>query len=143
MADLNSGSFVGRVVADAKKETYGNSAENVRVDVCICNNAYVKNEKYPNFFNISLFGKHGENLLPYLKKGQCVSVEYHLKQDRWEKDGKKFSRISIITDDVKLIGSVKKSNSENTDDSMAAEEEAIQMEFENSEFEDPFSSAPN
>ena len=133
MSDLNQGAFIGRVVADATKTTFGTNNENVRIDVCICNNAYVKNENYPNFFNISLFGKHGENLLPYLVKGQCVSVEYHLKQDRWEKDGKKFSRISIIPDDVKLVGASKKNNGETSEDFSAEETESIQMEFE-----DPF-----
>lgn len=45
-----------------------------------------------------------ENLKPYLTKGKMILIAGHLKQDRWEKDGQKFSRIKIEVEEVQLLG---------------------------------------
>ncbi len=52
----------------------------------------------------TIWGKTAENLKPYLTKGKQICVEGHLKQDRWEKDGKTQSRVSIVADNVQLLG---------------------------------------
>ena len=40
----------------------------------------------------------------YLVKGKQIAVVGHLKQDRWEKDGQKFSKVSIVAEEVQLLG---------------------------------------
>lgn len=62
-----------------------------------------------NFFTFTYWGKPAEALKPYLKKGQAVIIEGHLKQDRWEKDGQKRSAISLVADKVELVGNPKSS----------------------------------
>ena len=57
-----------------------------------------------NFFDVTIFGKTAETLKPYLIKGKQIAVTGHLKQDRWEKDGQKFSKVSIVADTVELLG---------------------------------------
>lgn len=59
---------------------------------------------YANFFDVVLWGKTAEILNPYLTKGRQVAIEGRLRQDRWEKDGQKFSRINIVADSVQLLG---------------------------------------
>ena len=108
MADLNQGAFYGRLTADAVKETYGEGK--VRADFCVCCNSYINGNDYPNFFHLSMFGNHAEKLLPYLKKGQPVTVVYNLKQDRWEKEGKQYSKLSINVEKLQLAGGTKKSD---------------------------------
>jgi single-strand DNA-binding protein len=66
-----------------------------------------------SYFDVTIFGKTAENLQPYLLKGQKIAVSGILKQDRWEKDGHKFSKIGIIANVVQLIGSNSGSNREN------------------------------
>ena len=39
-----------------------------------------------------------------MTKGKQICVEGHLKQDRWEKDGQKQSRITIQADNCYLLG---------------------------------------
>jgi single-strand DNA-binding protein len=58
-----------------------------------------------SYYDVTIFGKTAENLQPYLLKGQKIAVSGILKQDRWEKDGHKFSKIGIIANVVQLIGS--------------------------------------
>lgn len=45
-----------------------------------------------------------ESLKQYLVKGKSVAVEGILKQDRWEKDGQKHSRVRIIAESLQLLG---------------------------------------
>jgi single-strand DNA-binding protein len=57
-----------------------------------------------SYFDITIWGKTAENLKPYLLKGKQIAVDGHLKQDRWEKEGQKFSKVSIVADSVQLLG---------------------------------------
>lgn len=58
-----------------------------------------------SYFDVTIFGKTAENLQPYLLKGQKIAISGILKQDRWEKDGHKYSKIGIVANTVQLIGS--------------------------------------
>ena len=60
-----------------------------------------------NFFDVTIFGKTAETLKPYLIKGKQIAVTGHLKQDRWEKEGQKFSKVYIVADAVELLGDKK------------------------------------
>lgn len=111
MTDLNHVVLIGRLTQDlgADERSFGYVANGqARANVSIAVNRSKKNgdqwveETY--FFNITIWGKTAENLKPYLTKGKQICVEGHLKQDRWEKDGQKQSRISIVADNVQLLG---------------------------------------
>lgn len=69
-----------------------------------------KGEEYVpsvSFFEVRLFGKITESLQPFLKKGVKVCVTGSLHQNRWEKDGKKYSAIEIRASSVELLSSAK------------------------------------
>ena len=77
------------------------------------------NKKYKNksgeiveevgFFRCSLWGKYGESILPYLKKGATVTVFGELKQRNYvAQDGTKRESIEIGVDDVIFSNSQKK-----------------------------------
>ena len=57
-----------------------------------------------HFFDITLFGKQGEGVSQYLTKGTQVAVEGELRQDRWEQDGQKRSKIVIVANNLQLLG---------------------------------------
>ena len=57
-----------------------------------------------SFFDISVFGKTGENCAEYLSKGRPVLVEGRLRQRRWEADGVKRSKIEVVADNVQFLG---------------------------------------
>ena len=111
MTDLNHVVLIGRLTQDlgADERSFGYAGNGqAMANVSIAVNRSKKNgdqwveETY--FFNITIWGKTAENLKPYLTKGKQICVEGHLKQDRWEKDGQKQSRISIVADNVQLLG---------------------------------------
>ena len=59
-------------------------------------------DNYPNYFDVTWFGTRAEKCVGYLTKGAKVTVEGHLRQERWEKDGSKRSKISVILDEIEL-----------------------------------------
>ncbi len=60
-----------------------------------------------NFFDCQIWGKRGEALQNYLVKGQQIALEGELKQERWEKDGVKRSKVTIEATNIQLLGGKK------------------------------------
>ena len=111
MTDLNHVVLIGRLTQDlgSDERSFGYVANGqARANVSIAVNRSKKNGdqwvEEVNYFNITIWGKTAENLKPYLTKGKQICVEGHLKQDRWEKDGQKQSRVTIVADQVQLLG---------------------------------------
>lgn len=111
MTDLNHVVLIGRLTQDLGSDErsfgyVGNGQAKANVSIAV-NRSYKQGDQWveeANYFNITIWGKTAENLKPYLTKGKQLCVEGHLKQDRWEKDGYKQSRISIVADNVQLLG---------------------------------------
>ena len=70
------------------------------------NRVYIKNgEKVDDvsYFDVDVWGITAENCSKYLAKGHGVIIEGHLRQDRWEKDGKTQSRVKITASAVHFM----------------------------------------
>ena len=61
----------------------------------------------PNFFDVTVWGTHGENCANYLAKGRPVAIEGRLDWREWEaKDGSgKRQAVQIIANTVQFLGS--------------------------------------
>lgn len=106
MTDFNHVGIIGRLTRDAELVNVG---QTVKADLSIAVNRSRKQAdgswtEETSFFDFTLWGKTAEGLKPYLTKGKQIAVEGHLKQDRWEKDGQKFSKVSIVAENVQLLG---------------------------------------
>ena len=107
MADINHVVLVGRLTRDAElKFTSGGQA------VCKFSIAVNRRRKQgdqwvdePSFFDIVLWGRQGETLNQYLVKGKQIGVDGELRQDRWEQDGQKHSRVEVVANNLQLLGS--------------------------------------
>ena len=111
MTDLNHLVLIGRLTQDLGSDErsfgyVGNGQARANVSIAVNRSKKSGDEwiEEVSYFNITIWGKTAENLKPYLTKGKQICVEGHLKQDRWEKDGKKESCINIIADNVQLLG---------------------------------------
>jgi single-strand DNA-binding protein len=63
-------------------------------------------EDKPNFFNVTVWGKQGENAARYLAKGRPVAIDGRLEWHEWDaQDGTKRSSVDIIADNVQFLGS--------------------------------------
>lgn len=111
MTDLNHVVLIGRLTKDlgTDERSFGYVANGqARANVSIAVNRSRKNGDQwvdeVNYFDITIWGKTAENLKPYLTKGKMIAVDGYLKQDRWEKDGQKMSKVSVVANNVQLLG---------------------------------------
>jgi single-strand DNA-binding protein len=63
-------------------------------------------EDKPNYFDVTVWGKQGENCAQYLSKGRPVAIEGRLEWREWEaKDGGgKRQSVEIIANSVQFLG---------------------------------------
>lgn len=106
MNNINTVTVVGRLTRDAElKYTSGGMA------VCklsLANNYSRKSgdewKEEVSYFDISMFGKRAESVSKYLTKGKPVAISGTLRQERWESNGEKRSKVVIIANDVEMFG---------------------------------------
>ncbi len=106
MADINHVVLVGRLTRDAQLK-FTNSGLAICTFSIAINRRVKQGDKWTDeahFFDITLFGKQGEGVSQYLTKGTQVAVEGELRQDRWEQDGQKRSKIVIVANNLQLLG---------------------------------------
>ena len=92
----------------------GNGTAKAVVSLAV-NRSVKKGESWEDevsFFDVTIWGKTAQNLKASLTKGKQICVEGYLKQDRWEKDGQKQSRINIVAEKVQLLGGGKNNGEE-------------------------------
>ena len=115
MTDINSVVLVGRITKDVGSDErsfsyIGNGTAKAVVNIAV-NRGVKKGDKWEDeasFFDVVIWGKTAENLKPRLTKGKQISVMGFLKQDRWEKDGQKQSKIYINAEQVEIPNDSKK-----------------------------------
>lgn len=113
--DLNHVVLVGRLTAGVDENRRNGQPRfayigngQAKADLSIAVNRSRKNGEQwieeANFFDVTVWGKTAENLKPYLTKGKQIAIDGYLKQDRWEKDGQSFSKVTIVANNVQLLG---------------------------------------
>lgn len=113
MSDFNKSFVMGRLVRNAETKT---TSEGLFIaHFSIANNQAKKNQdgswgETVHYIEFSLYGNRAAALAPYLVQGQLVAIEGHLIQRRWEKDDKKFSKLEVAVDDIKLISRASSKN---------------------------------
>lgn len=127
--DYNKVTLIGRLTRDIelKYTTTGTAI----AAVSLASNRSVKKqdnwETEVSYFDANIYGRMAENLKPYLKKGKMILIAGHLKQDRWEKDGQKFSRIKIEAEEVQLLGGNSSESPNNSNDRVQPQFSSIQQ----------------
>lgn len=112
--DINSVTVCGRLTRDLGSDPQGKDFKQTQGGMCIANISIAVNRSKKqgdqwvdeaSFFNITIFGTMANNLKPYLTKGKQIVVQGHLHQDRWtDQEGKNHSSVSIVADNIQLIG---------------------------------------
>ena len=122
MQDTNLIVLIGRLTkdcgADERSFSYvGNGTAKAVVSLAV-NRSVKKGDKWEDevsFIDVTIWGKTAENLKANLVKGKQICVCGYLKQDRWEKDGQKQSRLNVVAESVQLLGGGNKQNDSQND----------------------------
>ena len=107
MTDINHLTIIGRLTRDPDNLAYTTSGT-ARLNLSIAVNRSEKRngqwQDKASFFDVTVWGKTAENISPYLHKGKQIAVDGYLDQQRWEKDGVRYSKVCIIANNVQLLG---------------------------------------
>ena len=114
--NVNHVILIGNLTKDPELKTTksGKSVAELRLAV---NSSYKKGDDWEsraNYFQVSVWGKQGENADKYLGKGSKVAIDGRLEWQSWESpDGKGMnSRVVIIANNVEYLSSPKDSDSD-------------------------------
>ena len=110
---------VGRLTADPElRYTPGGTA---LCNFSLATNRYAGKEKgqVTDYADITVWGPMAETHEKQLGKGHQVAIAGELIQERWEKDGKKFSKHSITASNVEYMSKPRNESSEDADAEMA------------------------
>ena len=105
MADLNDYSVIGRMTRDLDERAFAYTQNGkARLNISIAVNDGYGDNQYTSYFDVVVWGKTAENIKPYLGKGKQICINGRLRQDRWESNGQKNSRVVIVAETVQLLG---------------------------------------
>lgn len=120
--NLNSVSMAGRLTNDPELRTVGESAVakfGLAVNRTWKNKSGEKQEE-ATFLDIEAWGKTGELVAQYLKKGSPCYLEGRLKMDKWQtKTGEARQSLKVVADSVQFLGT-KPADGERAEPAMAA-----------------------
>lgn len=107
MSDLNNCSFTGRLTKDAELKVIG-AKQTPCAEFSIANNTGYGQFEKTSYINVQLWGSSGQNLMPYLKKGQQIAVCGELTQNDWvDQNGVKHSMWRLSATRLTLLASPK------------------------------------
>jgi single-strand DNA-binding protein len=105
-ADINHVVLVGRLTRDAELKYTANGQAVCKFSIAV-NRSRKNGDQWvdeASFFDVTLWGRQGEAVNQYLVKGKQVGIDGELRQDRWEQDGQKRSRVDIVANNLQLLG---------------------------------------
>ncbi len=105
MTDLNNVNMIGRLTKDAERKTTQGGTAVLRFT--IANGYREKNgdnwTDQTNFFDVVVIGRSADALSQYMTKGRQVVISGVLRQQRWEQNQEKKSRVEIMAETVQLL----------------------------------------
>lgn len=107
---------VGNLTSDVVAKTFGDRKV---LEFSIATNEQRKNregnyEAYASFVNCRHWVKANSTLDQFLLKGVQVQINGTMLQERWEKEGKKDSKIVVEVNDLRLLGAKKEGETATT-----------------------------
>ncbi len=110
LSSINRVILVGNLTRDPELRPTGSGSSVCHLRVA-CNGRQKDGDGWKDrahYFDVSVFGPHGENAHKYLKKGRPVAVDGRLEWREWEQTtptgSVKRQAVSIVADTVQFLG---------------------------------------
>ncbi len=109
MANLNKVLLIGRLTRDPETRSLKSGTSVVSFGLAV-NRTYTRQESNERveetcFVDCEAWGRTGETIARYMKKGRQIFLEGRLKFDSWEKDGQKQSKLRLVVENFQFIDS--------------------------------------
>ena len=138
-SDLNRVFLIGRLVRDPELRYTANGTAVASFSVAN-NKSYTSNnekKERASFFNCVAWGKLGELIVQYCKKGHRIGIEGRLQQRSWDdQNGAKRSTVEIITDNIQFLSPRESFSGDTQIDMNASYQDMPMSEMDNNPFSD-------
>jgi len=99
---LNSCCLVGRTTRDPELRYTPNGTAVANVGLAV--NRASKDKDEVDFFELTFWGKQAEVAGEHLKKGGLIGLKGRLRQETWETNGQKRSKVGVVVENFQFIG---------------------------------------
>lgn len=99
---MNKVNLIGRLVDDPTLRYTKNNTPVASYTIAV-NTGYGELQE-TNYINITTWGKGGEFVSKYFKKGQSIAITGRLKNKNYENNGVKHYGMEVITEDIEFVG---------------------------------------
>lgn len=99
--DINRVTITGRVVADGLLKTTRNGKNVLLFTIASTEKIATASggfTEHVNFIPCVLFGQYAESAAMYVRKGVPMTLEGHLRQSSWDKDGQHHEKMEVYVD---------------------------------------------
>ena len=109
MANLTKVLLIGRLTRDPETRATGSGNSVVAFGLAM-NRTWTKRDtgekvEDTTFVDVEAWGRTGETIARYMRKGRQIFIEGRLKLDTWERDGQRRSKLSIVCETFQFIDS--------------------------------------
>ena len=117
--DINKVILIGRLTREVELKTTpsGTSVANFSIASGRKFKSGDEMKEETSFFDCVAWGKSGEIINQYVKKGDRIGIEGRLLQRRWESEGKKGQKVEIVVENFQFLNDKKGSQSQVGDNS--------------------------
>ncbi len=105
-SDINRVILIGRMVKDPdlRYTQSGSSVANFSIANTRTYSVSGERKEYTSFFNCIAWGKLGEAIAQYCKKGQRIGIEGRLQQRSWDdQSGQKRSTVEVVVENFQFL----------------------------------------
>lgn len=106
MSSINNVVLVGNTTRDSEVKYVGTNSTAV-VNTSLALNRKYKDQEEVTFVDVVFFGKLAEIVGEYVVKGSQIAVTGRLKQETWETEGQKRSKLVVVAENMQMLGSKK------------------------------------
>lgn len=106
MATLNKVLIIGNLTRDPEGRATQGGTNIANFSMAVNEPRSANSEKEPevSYIDCVAFGKTADLIMKHVTKGSPVLVEGRLRQNRWEQEGQKRSKIEIIVFNIQFLG---------------------------------------
>ena len=107
MSSFNKVIIMGRLTRDVELKSVNNGTSLTQIGIAVNERRTTRDGTWQDnvhFLEVTFWGKQAEVLSQYMEKGQPLLIEGRIKQDRWESDGQKHSRLKIHGEKFSFVG---------------------------------------
>ena len=125
---MNKCIFIGRATKDPESTTSTNGTVCVRFSIAVDRKFKREGEPEADFFNCVSFGKQGEFVEKYVKKGTKLVVIGHIQNDEYvNSKGEKVKTTKVYTEEIEFAESKKAESKSETD--FLKVDDSVQLPF--------------